>query len=154
MCLLSEFSIQVLYEKVIQSNQAKISAPTLLNSSFFRTDHALRLALATCLSLLPRISFITVHAESLTLKNITRENVNGLEKSQIACATSDRPVNHSVNHIIPRVGNYKYFSCSGLVYTTPEKFENGGFIKCFPSTLPRRNLKSNEHSSVILDFCV
>ena len=106
----------------------------------------LRLALATCLSLLPRIPFITVHAESLTLKNITRENVNELEKSQIACATSDRPVNHTVNHIIPRVGNYKYFSCSGLVYTTPEKFENGGFIKCFPSTLPRRNLKSNEHS--------
>ena len=80
----------------------------------------LRLALATCLSLLPRMPFITDYTESRTLKKASE-----LEKGQRVCVTSHRPV----NHIIPRIGHYKYFSCPGLVHTPPEKFKNGTFTK-------------------------
>ena len=41
--------------------------------------------------------------ESRPLKNVARENANKLEKRKRACVTSRRPVNPTVNHVIPRV---------------------------------------------------
>ena len=41
--------------------------------------------------------------ESRPLKNVARENANKLEERKKACVTSQRPVNLTVNHVIPRV---------------------------------------------------
>ena len=41
--------------------------------------------------------------ESRPLQNVARENANKLEKRKKACVTSQRPVNLTVNHVIPRV---------------------------------------------------
>ena len=41
--------------------------------------------------------------ESRPLKNVARENANKLEKKKRACVTSRRPVNRTVNHVIPCV---------------------------------------------------
>ena len=98
-----------------------------MNSSLSRIDHCAWHWPPTCLSLLPRIPFITLYTITCTLKNITRQKQMSLEKVQRAYVTSHRPVNHTGNHSIPRVVHYKYFSCSGLLRTTPEKFENSGF---------------------------
>ena len=39
--------------------------------------------------------------ELCPLKNVARENANKLEKRKRTCVTSHRPVNSTVNHIIP-----------------------------------------------------
>ena len=44
--------------------------------------------------------------ESRPLQNVARENANKLEKRKKACVTSHRPVNPTVNHVIPRVCNH------------------------------------------------
>ena len=70
----------------------------------------------------------TIYNRLYRIKHIEKHHAgkaSELEKGQRVCITSYRPV----NHIIPRIGHYKYFSCPGLVYTTPEKFENGAFTK-------------------------
>ena len=41
--------------------------------------------------------------ESHPLKNVARENANKLEKGKKACVSSHRPVNSTVNNVIPRV---------------------------------------------------
>ena len=41
--------------------------------------------------------------ESRPLKNVARENANKREKRKRACITSQRPVNLTVNHVIPHV---------------------------------------------------
>ena len=41
--------------------------------------------------------------ESRPLKNVARENANKPEKKKRACVTSCRPVNRTVNHVIPCV---------------------------------------------------
>ena len=46
--------------------------------------------------------------ESRPLKNITQENANKLEKGKRACITSHRPVNPTVNHVIPHIYISKY----------------------------------------------
>ena len=46
--------------------------------------------------------------ESCPLKNITQENANKLEKRKRACITSHRPVNPTVNHVIPHIYISKY----------------------------------------------
>ena len=50
-----------------------------------------------------------------------------------------------------------HVSYLGLVHTTPEEFENGGFTlkthQIFPSTLRWRNLKTKQ-SPAILDLCL
>ena len=47
--------------------------------------------------------------ESRPLKNVARENANKLEKRKRACVTSRRPVNPTVNHVIPRVRSVRKY---------------------------------------------
>jgi len=51
----------------------------------------------------------SVITETRPLKIVVRENANKLEKRKRACITSRRPVNLTVNHVIPRVRHvHKY----------------------------------------------
>ena len=47
--------------------------------------------------------------ESRPLKNVAQENANKLEKRKRACVTSRRPVNPTVNHVIPRVRSVRKY---------------------------------------------
>ena len=54
----------------------------------------------TSIYFLVRLSQLNI-TESRPLKNVARENANKLEKRKRACVTSRRPVNPTVNHVIP-----------------------------------------------------
>ena len=47
--------------------------------------------------------------ESCPLKNAAQENANKLEKRERACITSRRPVNLTVNHVIPVVHHVRKY---------------------------------------------
>ena len=47
--------------------------------------------------------------ESYPLKNVAQENANKLEKRKRTCITSCRPVNPTVNHVIPIVHHVRKY---------------------------------------------
>ena len=51
--------------------------------------------------------------ETRPLKSVARENANKLEMTHRACVTKERPVNFTVNQVIPCVGRFhQHCSCS------------------------------------------
>lgn len=80
---------------------AKMNQPTLVSTplNYIADLAALNWCIASCETSLA-CHLIT---ESRPLKNVARENANKLQKKKRACVTSRRPVNRTVNHVIPCV---------------------------------------------------